>query len=106
MLSTPKGIHHIWVKLAASDMDNLENLEANESYAIQAVPWVMYFERGYGPHGTFWHRDFGNKHSHGCVNLSPLDAARIFAWTSPQLPPGWSAAFPTDYEPGTLIRVR
>jgi hypothetical protein len=106
VLSTPKGIHHIWVKLAASDMDNLENLEANETYAIQAVPWVMYFEKGYGLHGTFWHRAFGRVQSHGCVNLSPADAERLFNWASPRLPSGWTAALPTVYEQGSLVRVR
>ena len=87
-------------------MDNLENLEARENYAIQAVPWVMYFQRGYGLHGTFWHRAFGRVQSHGCVNLTPRDAKRLFDWTSPKLPSGWSAAFPTEYEAGTVVRVR
>ena len=105
-LATPPGAHRIWIKLATSDMDNLENLEAAESYAIQAVPWVMYFERGYGLHATFWHRAFGRVQSHGCVNLTPKDAERLFDWTSPKLPAGWSAVFPTEYEPGTLVRVR
>ena len=105
-LATPRGSHRLWVKLKTSNMDNLDDQSAAENYAIQAVPWVMYFEHGYGLHGTFWHRDFGNKHSHGCVNLTPLDAERLFSWTSPKLPPGWTAALPTDYEPGTLIRVR
>lgn len=106
VLATPKGNHRIWVKLASSDMDNLENLEANESYAIQAVPWVMYFEKGYGLHGTFWHRAFGRVQSHGCVNLSPADAERLFNWASPRLPSGWTAALPTVYERGSLVRVR
>lgn len=105
-LATPKGVHRIWVKLRTSDMDNLEDVEAVENYAIQAVPWVMYFKRGYGLHGTFWHRAFGRVRSHGCVNLSPRDAEWLFHWTSPRLPKGWSAVFPTVYEPGTLIRVR
>lgn len=105
-LATPRGLHRIWVKLAASDMDNLENEEAGESYAIQAVPWVMYFQKGYGLHGTFWHRAFGHAHSHGCVNLSPADAERMFAWASPRLPSGWTAALPTVYEQGSLVRVR
>jgi hypothetical protein len=105
-LATPVGTHRLWIKLLASDMDNLENLEARENYAIQAVPWVMYFQRGYGLHGTFWHRAFGRVQSHGCVNLTPADAERLFAWTSPHLPTGWSAVFPTDYELGTLVRVR
>lgn len=103
---TPRGTHRVWVKLLASDMDNLENVEARENYAIQAVPWVMYFERGYGLHGTFWHRAFGRVQSHGCVNLTPRDAKRLFDWASPQLPAGWSAVFPTEYEAGTIVRVR
>jgi hypothetical protein len=106
VLATPKGSHRIWVKLQNSDMDNLENLEAKESYAIQAVPWVMYFQKGYGLHGTFWHRAFGRVQSHGCVNLSPVDAERLFEWASPRLPSGWTAALPTVYEQGSLVRVR
>lgn len=105
-LATPRGVHRLWVKLRTSNMDNLDDESAAENYAIQAVPWVMYFDHGYGLHGTFWHRDFGNKHSHGCVNLSPLDAEYLFGWTRPRLPAGWTAALPTAYEPGTLIRVR
>jgi hypothetical protein len=104
--ATPVGIHRIWVKLRSSDMDNLENEEASRYYAIQDVPWVMYFKKGYGLHGTFWHRSFGRVRSHGCVNLTPLDAQRLFAWTSPKLPTGWSAVIPTEYEQGTLVRVR
>jgi len=106
VLATPRGVQRLWVKLRASNMDNLDDESAAENYAIQAVPWVMYFDHGYGLHGTFWHRQFGSKHSHGCVNLTPLDAERLFGWTSPKLPAGWTAALPTNYEPGTLIRVR
>ena len=106
LLATPRGSHRLWVKLRGSNMDNLDDESAAENYAIQAVPWVMYFDHGYGLHGTFWHRQFGTKHSHGCVNLTPLDAERLFGWTSPRLPPGWTAALPTSYEPGTLVRVR
>ena len=104
-LATPPGVHRIWIKLQTSDMDNLEDADASRNYAIQAVPWVMYFDRGVGLHGTFWHHAFGHVMSHGCVNLTPADAERLFAWTSPHLPAGWSAVLPTDYELGTLIRV-
>jgi len=104
--ATPKGEHRLWVKLQTSDMDNLEDPDASRYYAIQSVPWVMYFKRGYGLHGAFWHEDFGRVRSHGCVNLSPMDAYWLFTWTSPRLPTGWSAVFPTPYEQGTLVRVR
>lgn len=105
-LETPRGTHRLWIKLSTTDMDNLENLEAKENYAIQAVPWVMFFDRGYGLHGAFWHRAFGRVQSHGCVNLTPSDAERLFSFTSPRLPEGWSAVLPTDYEQGTIVRVR
>jgi len=104
--STPSGLHRIWIKLLSSDMDNLEDDGASHLYAIQDVPWVMYFDRGYGLHGTFWHRSFGRVRSHGCVNLAPLDARRLFDWTGPRLPAGWSAVLPTAYDRGTLVHVR
>jgi hypothetical protein len=87
-------------------MDNVEDLATRENYAIEAVPWVLFFKRGYGLHGTFWHHRFGEVKSHGCVNLAPIDSERVFSWASPRLFPGWTAALPTPREPGTLVRVR
>lgn len=104
--ATPVGTRRIWVKLLSSDMDNLEDEEASRYYAIQDVPWVMFFDKGYGLHGTFWHRSFGRVRSHGCVNLTPLDAQRLFNWAGPTLPAGWTAVLPTEYDRGTLVRVR
>jgi hypothetical protein len=104
--ATPLGEHRIWVKLQSTDMDNLEDEDAGRYYAMQAVPWVMFFKKGYGLHGTYWHDSFGAVRSHGCVNLSTHDAQRLFDWTSPRLPAGWTAVFPTPYETGTLVRVR
>jgi hypothetical protein len=74
-------------------------------YSIEEVPWVQYFHKGVALHGAFWHRDFGHVHSHGCVNLAPLDAMFLFHQTSPDLPAGWSAVFPTPAEKATLVNV-
>lgn len=104
--ATPKGDFRIWVKLETSNMDNLEDEEAERYYAIEDVPYVQYFSQGVGLHGAFWHRGFGRVRSHGCVNLAPLDAQRLFAFTSPHLPLGWTAALPSPVEEGTLVRVR
>ena len=38
-------------------------------YYLPGVPYVMYFYQGYGLHGTYWHDNFGQPMSHGCVNL-------------------------------------
>jgi hypothetical protein len=104
--ATPKGEFRIWVKLSSSNMDNLEDEDAARYYAIEDVPYVQYFAKGVGLHGAFWHRGFGHERSHGCVNLAPLDAQRLFAFTSPHLPAGWTAVLPTSIESGTLVRVR
>ncbi|MCC6552706.1 MAG: L,D-transpeptidase [Polyangiaceae bacterium] len=104
--ATPPGTYRTWIKLLTSDMDNLEDESAARYYRIEDVPYVQYFSKGVGLHGAFWHRSFGRVRSHGCVNLSPLDAQRLFWWTSPRLPAGWTAVVPTAHEPGTVVRVR
>ncbi|MBM4363760.1 MAG: L,D-transpeptidase, partial [Deltaproteobacteria bacterium] len=104
--ATPPGVHRIWVKLRSSDMTNLEVEDSRAHYSIEDVPWVMFFRDAYGLHGAFWHRSFGSRRSHGCVNLSPADAATLFQFARPTLPDGWSAVLPTTTEPGTLVRVR
>jgi len=103
---TPLGNHRIWVKLATSDMDDLERTDVERNYSIESVPWVQYFEGSNGFHTAFWHDDFGRRRSHGCVNLSPADARWLFSFTEPALPAGWYAILPTDQDPGTLVRVR
>jgi hypothetical protein len=106
--ATPPGVHRLWVKLVTTPMDNLEkaDIEEHARYSIEDVPYVQFFDKGVALHGAFWHRNFGRTQSHGCVNLAPLDARWLFAWTAPHVPPGWSAAFPTRLEPGTTVRVR
>lgn len=108
---TPKGTFEIWVKLRSTTMSNADDApsDSNEeasSYSIEDVPWVQFFSNGVALHGTFWHRKFGFAHSHGCVNLAPLDAMHLFDWTLPRLPRGWDAVFPTDAEGSTVVRVR
>jgi len=104
--ATPTGTHRVWIKMLSSNMDNLEDENAARYYRMEDVPWVQYFSKGVGLHGAFWHRSFGNVRSHGCVNLAPLDAQRLFWWTSPHLPAGWTATTPTPLERGAVIRVR
>jgi hypothetical protein len=103
---TPTGVHRIWVKLLTATMDNLEDDNASRYWRIEDVPFVQFFSKGVGLHAAFWHRSFGHVRSHGCVNLAPLDARRLFSWTGPRLPSGWTAALPTGHDRGTIVRVR
>ena len=104
--ATPVGVHRIWVKIFTSKMDNLEKEDIEKHYALEDVPWVQFFDKAVALHGVFWHRDLGHIHSHGCVNLAPIDARWLYAFTSPHLPMGWTAVYPTRAEPGTVVRVR
>jgi hypothetical protein len=104
--ATPKGVHRIWVKLLATNMDNLENEDVENHYSIEDVPYVQFFDKAVALHGAFWHRSFGTAHSHGCVNLAPIDARWLFDFTAPSLPAGWSAVLPVAADLGTVVRVR
>ena len=57
---------------------------ATAGYSTPAVPWdTMISGDGIAIHGAFWHNAFGEKRSHGCINVSPEDAKWIFRWTTP-----------------------
>lgn len=51
-------------------------------YFFPDVPYTMYFHKGYGIHGTYWHNNFGTPMSHGCVNMSIPDAEWLYYWAS------------------------
>lgn len=68
---TIPGEFRIWVKLRYDDM-------RGPGYFLPDVPYVMYFYKGYGLHGTYWHNNFGTPMSYGCVNLSIEDARWLY----------------------------
>jgi len=49
-------------------------------YYVRDVPWVMYFYKSYGIHGTWWHNNFGTPMSAGCVNMTIPDAEWMYSW--------------------------
>jgi LysM repeat protein len=51
-------------------------------YDLPGVPWVMYFYSGYAIHGAYWHNNFGNPMSHGCVNMRVEEAEMLYDWAS------------------------
>ncbi len=101
---TPRGVFRIWHKQALGDMRSLPG--DADSYTVEDVPWVQYFHRRFALHTAFWHNKFGRKRSHGCINLSPRDAARLFGQTSPTMPPGWTFVYEHEDDRGTSVRIR
>ena len=101
---TPTGLFRIYSKKAWDEMSSSEG--ADDPYYVEAVPWAQYFFRDFALHTSYWHNMFGNRASHGCVNLSPRDGARIYAATTPEAPPGWLSVREHADHTGTTVRVR
>ena len=57
-------------------------LMSGPSYYLPGVQWVMYFYQGYALHGTYWHSNWGNPMSHGCVNMPNEEAAWFYNFAS------------------------
>jgi len=87
--ATKRGIFRIHTKYVTQTMDSRV---VGEEFELRDVPYVQYFTEGYALHAAYWHDVFGQPKSHGCINLAPEDARRIFFWTGPAVPPGWHGA--------------
>jgi len=87
---TPLGIRPIWRKLISVHMSGGTT---GGGYDLPGVSWTSLFEgNGIAIHSTFWHNNFGEQMSHGCVNAAPEDAKWMFRWTLPVI----------SYDPGDL----
>ncbi len=83
---TPRGIFRIHTKHVAATMDSKQ---PEAEFELRDVPYIQYFKDGYALHAAYWHDQFGQPRSHGCINLAPIDAKWLFGFTKPELPPGW-----------------
>jgi LysM repeat protein len=76
---TVTGQFRIYLRYRSQDMNGYR---LGFNYYLRDVPYVMYFYRDYGIHGTYWHNNFGTPMSHGCVNMATADAQWLFNWAS------------------------
>ena len=102
---TPVGEWRVREKHITTTMDGDGSAAGDLPYSIEDVPYVMYFFRSYALHGAFWHSNFGSQMSHGCVNLSPLDAKYLFFFADPPLPKGWHGVRASDERSGSRVVV-
>ncbi len=105
--TTPTGTYYVTFKDKAATMS--PETGKNRSFWIADVPHTMYFHPPFALHAAYWHERFGDYTSAGCVNLSPLDAERIFAWSDPQVPAGWqgvSGSGAAENGPTTAVVIR
>ena len=97
--NTELGTFHVRYKLEKQDMvgttgpngeviavgDDAEDAgtgaPGQDQYIVEDVPDVMYINMdAEALHGAYWHNNFGQRMSHGCIN-QPLDFARfLYGW--------------------------
>ena len=88
--ATPLWEAPIWRKAISLP---LSGGSAAAGWSLPAVGWVSLFVgTGVAIHSTFWHNNYGEPSSRGCVNASPEAAKWIFRWSNPIVP----------YEPGDV----
>lgn len=88
--STPVGNFPIWRKLVSLHMSGGTT---GGGWDLPAIGWTSLFVgSGVAVHSTFWHNNFGEPMSRGCVNARPEDAKWVFRWSNPAVP----------YDPGDV----
>lgn len=92
--TTEIGAFHVRMKFSSQDMSGFtgstgevlsvgdsDGSQVGEQYLVEDVPNVMYINfDAEALHGAYWHDNFGQPMSHGCINL-PLDVAEfLYDW--------------------------
>jgi len=73
---TPTGNFAVFAHTEFQDMGCFEGA----SYCTEDVPWNTWFAPDIAFHGAYWHNNFGQQMSHGCVNM-PVDVAKfVYDW--------------------------
>jgi hypothetical protein len=87
--ATPRGTYFVTSKYPSKHMGGVVATGAPGSYSLPGVPWATFFifETGVAFHGTYWHNNFGNPMSHGCINMRNNDAKWLFRWVNPPYDP-------------------
>jgi lipoprotein-anchoring transpeptidase ErfK/SrfK len=99
---TPVGKFPIWRKLISLHMSGGTT---GGGWDLPGIGWVSLFVgSGVAVHATYWHNNFGEPMSNGCVNARPEDAKWVFRWTQPavNLDPGDAQV---SMPGGTIVEV-
>lgn len=89
--ATPPGENHrIWRKMLSAHMSGGTT---GGGWDLAGVGFTtLFIGNGIAFHSTFWHNNYGEKTSRGCVNVTPDDAKWIWRWTRPAV----------NYDPGDM----
>lgn len=78
---TPRGTFTVFKKTPSRYMQGPIEGISTSYYDLPGVPWNLYFtEQGAVIHGAYWHNNFGQAWSNGCVNLPIASAEKLYKW--------------------------
>jgi lipoprotein-anchoring transpeptidase ErfK/SrfK len=81
--ATPLGRHIVTRKYFSLQMSGGTT---GAGYDLPGIGWAVIFATGgVAFHSTFWHNNYGDTMSHGCVNMSQEDARWLFRWLQPEV---------------------
>lgn len=84
---TPAGTFSVFRKTPSRYMQGPIPGVSDQIYDLPGVPWDLYFTvDGAVIHGAYWHDRFGQPWSHGCVNLAPERAKKLYLWADIGMP--------------------
>ncbi len=101
--ATPAGKFPIWRKLVSLHMSGGTT---GGGWDLPGIGWTSLFVgSGVAIHSTFWHNNFGEPMSRGCVNATPEDSKWVFRWTQPvvSFDPGDQTV---QWPGGTMVEVK
>lgn len=103
---TPEGVHYVVDKRPSTRMIGGAASDNADLYDLPGVPFVCYFTWEWAAlHGAWWHNDYGQPRSHGCVNLPPRASRWLWRWTTPVADPNAMYVRPKHLYDGTKIVV-
>lgn len=82
---------------------HMEGGASGAGYDLSGIGWATFIAAGgIAIHSTYWHNNFGERTSAGCVNVHSQDARFIYRWSAPNVEyyPGKQ-----DLIAGTSVRV-
>ena len=93
--NTETGAFHVRIKFEQQDMQGFTSASGEvvavgsedsqaaggERYLVEDVPNVLYINfDAEALHGAYWHHNFGNRMSHGCINLPVNVSEFLYGW--------------------------
>ena len=102
--ATPVGDYHVINRKYISL--HMAGGTSASGYEEFSVCWTSIFAtNGVALHSTYWHNNFGEPMSHGCVNLLPDDAKFIYRWSLPTPPYQEGVIEQSGYD-GTAVQIK